>query len=132
MHSFGFQVAEARGSSSKGMIRVLNRDLSKFESLYKKGKKPLSGLAIAMPFFSINSPHDQTDTFKNFGQRLKAVADPDDFSDLENILRDWKQNENPNCSRPLACIFKVAGYPRVGFSLTGTDYDIIYAANVRI
>jgi hypothetical protein len=131
--ALGFKSQEfLNDDDAKGMTRILKRDLSTFESLYKKGRKPLTGLMIAMPFFSINSPHDQNDTIKKFEQRLKAIANPNDLSDLEKILRDWKQSENPNCSRPLACIFKVAGYPRVGFSVTGTDYDIIYAGNVTI
>jgi hypothetical protein len=87
---------------------------------------------VTAPFFAINSPHDTSDVINKCGQRLKAIANPKVFSDLEKILQDWKQNENPNCSRPLACIFKVAGYPRVSFSISGTDYDTIYAGDVTI
>lgn len=114
-----------------GMIRVLQRDLKRLESLYKSSRKSLTGIPVAFPFFSINSPHDQSSEMRAFGKRLKEIADPETFANLEMILKDWKRSDNPNCSRPLAAIFKTTGYNRVGFSKSGTDYDMIYAADVR-
>jgi hypothetical protein len=131
--ALGFKPQEfLNDDDAKEMAQILKRDLTKFESLYKRGKQRLTGTMVTAPFFAINSPHDTSDVINKCGQRLKAIANPKVFSDLEKILQDWKQNENPNCSRPLACIFKVAGYPRVSFSISGTDYDTIYAGDVTI
>ena len=117
----------------RDLRKLLKYDVPKLERKYRKqNDKPQGGMAVLCPYLALRSPHDADRPMPSIGQRLVQIADPCLLSGVDRVLETWVKDPSLNCCLSLARLFKLAGLPLFGFSLTGSQDDMIVAGNVEI
>ncbi len=120
-------------SDRKDLRRRLRQDVPKLERRCRKQSGKLQGgLAVLMPYLILKSPNDADRPMLSIGERLVKIGDPRLLSGVDKVLDTWVKAPTLDCCLSLAQLFKLAGRPRIGFSLTKSYNDLIKAANVEI
>jgi hypothetical protein len=114
-------------------IETKNRitsDLKLITSIFKKSGIIRGSVALLMPYILLKSPHDNSEFSKNAIQDLQGIGDKSFFAEVDQIISDWINTPSLDCSLTLARIFKACNNPKVGFSLTNRNEDLIIAGNL--
>ena len=120
-------------SDRRDLRKQLKRDVPQLERRYRRQNGKLQGgMAVLLPYLTLRSPNDADRPMPSIGQRLVQIADPCLLSGVDRVLETWVKAPILDCCLSLARLFKLAGRPRFGFSLTESQGDMIVAGNVEI
>lgn len=114
--------------------RLLKEEVSRLERQFRRGgDEPLRGRDILVPYLSLlRSPHDESTLMSRKGQRLVRIADSCFLNRIDRVLETWVVDRSLDCCLSLARLFKLAGFPGMAFSPTGSCEDLIKAREVEI
>ena len=120
-------------SDRRDLRELLKHEVPKLERRYRRQKGKLQGGSeVLFPYLTLKSPNDADKPMPRIGERLVQIADPCLLSSVDRVLENWVKDPILDCCLSLARLFKLAGLPRFGFSLTKSQDDIIVAGDVEI
>ncbi len=130
-YDMGFNEEEFLNDHDAMEIDILaKRDLKLLKDIFSKSGEIKGSTALLLPYIMLKSPHDKSETTKQFIERIKKIGDKSFFEAIDTILTDWTSQETLDSSMTFARIFKSCNRPKVGFCLSGREEDVIVAGNI--
>lgn len=103
-------------NDQKETLRLLKRDIPMLEKLHKSSGNLLFGFAVLYPYMVCISPNEDSETVKEYLQRLKNISEPEFIQKAEAIIESWNTSVQMDYCLTLAKIFKIGNYPRISFT----------------
>lgn len=128
----GYEPRQFLHDSEAGVHRRdLKREILLLEKRRHKGhSRPLRGLCVGMLYLKTRSPHENHLPVTRLIERLRGISDPEVLRGIDAMLKEWVQRHDLNPCLAFAQFFGACDKPRMGFSMSGGQDDMIVSGNL--